>query len=120
MQKIQKHIEIVRSTTLALSSLSQESCDAIFAVLSRNFADVGVSIVNDVFDLEQLVSKQPDLAFMGLKYLPGKTSPIWISDYLEKHGIAHTGSGQPAIEFELNKPLAKQQVQDAGIQTAAF
>ena len=120
MNKIQNHIEIVRSTSLALSSLSQASCDAIFAVLSHHYTDVGISIVNNLTDLERLVSKQPDLAFMGMKYLPGITFPIWISDYLETYGIAHTGSGQPAIEFELNKPLAKQRVFDAGISTAAF
>lgn len=123
MKKIQRHIEIVRSTKVELSSLSLESCDAIYAVLSRHYSQVGVSTVNDLADLERLVAKQPDLVFMGMKFLPSDQSPtgkIWISSYLEQHGIGHTGSSQYAIEAELSKPLAKQRVLAAGIKTAAF
>jgi len=123
MKKIQKHIEIVRSTTARLSSLSQESCDAIYTVLTRHYAVVGVSVVNSVSDLERLVAKQPDLVFMGMKFLPSsqpQTEKIWISAYLEQRGINHTGSNQAAIEFEFNKPLAKQRVLDAGLKTAPF
>ena len=103
--------------------MSQESCDAIYAVLARHYAQVGVSTVNDLADLQRLVAKQPDLVFMGMKYLPNDQSPtgkIWISSYLEQHGIDHTGSSQYAIEAELRKPLAKQRVLESGIKTAAF
>lgn len=123
MKKIQKHIEIIRSTTARLSSLSQESCDAIYAVLASHYVLVGVSTVNNVADLERLVAKQPDLVFMGLKFLPDTDSPagkIWVSDYLESRGINHTGSARKAIEFEFNKPLAKQRVLNAGLKTAPF
>src|SRR5665213_3269383 len=124
VKKIPKHIEIVRSTILELSSLSQESCDAIYGVLSRHYAFVGVSIVNTIADLGLLIAKRPDVVFMGMKSLPGNhyanLPTVWVADFLENHGIAHTGSGQPAIEFELNKPLAKQRILDAAIPTAAF
>lgn len=123
MIKIPRHIEIIRSTTVELSSLSQESCDAIYTVLSRHYSMVGVSIVNNEADLERLVAKQPDLVFMGMKFLPNKQSQsekIWISAYLEDRGIEHTGSSRHAIEFELNKSLAKQRVLDAGLKTAPF
>jgi D-alanine-D-alanine ligase len=123
MKKIQKHIEIVRSTIVRLSSLSQESCDAIYTVLANHYALVGVSVVNNLADLEALVAKQPDLVFTGMKYLPSDQThddTIWISEYLETHGIDHTGSSQCAIEYELNKPSAKQRVLDAGLRTAPF
>lgn len=127
MRKIQKHIEIVRSTTADLNSLGRKSCDAIQEVLARHYASVGVTIVNDLNDLERMVAKKPDLAFMGMKYLPIKdpegildTHRLWISAYLEDHGIRYTGSDQKAGEFELNKPSAKQRVLEAGLSSSAF
>ena len=127
MKKIQKHIEIVRSDLPGLSSLSLKSCKAMYAVLKQRYAAVGVTTVTSEADLELLVSRSPDLVFMGMKVLHIPTADaqnddqlIWISDYLEYHGIEHTGSGQKAMEFELNKPLAKRQVLAAGLQTAPF
>lgn len=127
MKRVKKHIEIVRTTNPELSSLSQESCDAIVGVLTRHYAVVGVTTVNNLEDLELLVAMQPDLVFMGLKYLPGRTQPgeqqdqkIWVSEYLDQNGIDHTGSCQQAIEFELNKPLAKQRILEAGLKTSPF
>ncbi len=106
--------------------MSQESSDAILAVLTRHYTTVGVTIVNDLSDLKALVALQPDLVFLGMKFVPldptlGRHGPkIWPADYLETHGIAYTGSGQQAHELELDKQLAKQRVLDAGLQTAAF
>ncbi|HSX35372.1 MAG TPA: hypothetical protein VLH84_00385 [Patescibacteria group bacterium] len=121
-EKIQKHIEIVRSSNKALSSMSQKSCDAIYALLKSHYATVGVSTVNDIADLGQLVAKRPDLVFMGIKYVHGPlpNTKVWISEYLEQHGIGHTGSPKGAIELEQNKPLAKQRVHDAGLTTSPF
>ncbi|MBA3757726.1 ATP-grasp domain-containing protein [Candidatus Saccharibacteria bacterium] len=127
MKKIQKHIEIVRSSNKGLSSLSQESCDAIYSLLKRHYCIVGVSIVNNLNDLRNLVSKQPDLVFMGMKYLPSgiadcaaEDKKIWLSTYLEQRDIAHTGSAGEAICLESNKPLAKQRALDAGFTTAPY
>jgi hypothetical protein len=92
MQKIAKHIEIVRSTTVGLSSLSQESCDAIFAILTKRYARVGVTEVNNLSDLEALAEASPDLVFLGMKFVPenvnlGAQDPnkIWVTDYLDAH-----------------------------------
>ena len=121
-KKIQKHIEIVRSSTPALSSMSLKSCEALLALLKTRYATVNVSTVNTVLDLNALVIKKPDLAFMGMKYVPGLLPgrKVWVADYLEKHGIAHTGSPKKAIQFEQNKPLAKQHVLDAGVKTSPY
>ncbi len=127
MKKIQKHIEIVRSSVVWLSSLSLESCDAIVTLLSQHYASVGVSTVNTSEDLDDLLALKPDLVFLGMKYIPTRVpstnhgSPkIWIADFLDLHGIAHTGSGSIAHELELNKPLAKQRAQMAGLSTSKF
>jgi D-alanine-D-alanine ligase len=127
MIKSKKHIEIVRSTTRGLSSMSQESCDSIFAVLSKHYAYVGVTTINNLSDLEALVTSRPDLVFLGMEYIPtnsvlGLNDPnkIWISDCLDDNQIAYTGSGKTAHELVRNKALAKQSVMDAKFRTSNF
>jgi D-alanine-D-alanine ligase len=122
MQKIQKHIEIVRSSTPSLSSMSLKSSNALYTLLSRHYETVGVTTVNTAQDLEGLVSMQPNLVFIGLKYLPGirPKSKVWVSSYLTQHGIAHTGSPWQAIEFEQNKSLAKARMLELGVSTSPY
>lgn len=126
-KKSNLHIEVVRSSVKDLSSMSQASCDGIVAVLSKFYKRVGVTTVNTLADLEVLVALQPDLVFMGMKYVPqtpalGIADPhkIWVSDFLDQHGIAYTGSNGLAHELELDKGLAKQRVLDCGLQTSQF
>lgn len=127
MVKSNLHIEIVRSSQSKLSSLSLESSDAIFAVLAKHYHNVTVATVNNLADLEAVVAHQPDLVFLGMKFVPenpalGLQDPnkIWLAEYFDKHDIAYTGSNQQAHELELNKPLAKQRVLDAGLNTSKF
>jgi D-alanine-D-alanine ligase len=121
-KKAQTHIEIVRSTIPSLSSMGQKSCDSLYALLKKHYTTVGVSIVNTPQDLASLAAKQPDLVFMGMKYVldPFSGSKIWISSYLEQAGIPHTGSRRDAIELEQEKPLAKQCVLNAGVKTSPY
>lgn len=107
--------------------MSQKSRDSISVVLSKHYARVGTTIVDDLSDLKALVALQPDLVFLGMKFIPSdvpsassRTSKIWITDYLDEHGIVYTGSRQPAHELELNKSLAKQRVLEAGLDTSPF
>lgn len=127
MIKSNKRIVIVRSMTKGLSSMSQVSCDAVLAVLARHFTTVGISTINDLSDLEALVARDPDLVFLGMEFVPensalGMTDPnkIWLSDFLDKHEIAYTGSSRSAHELARYKPLAKQYVLDAGLRTSAY
>ncbi len=127
MIKINKHIEIVRTTQKELSSMSQESCDAIFSVLNKHYATVRVTTVDDLTDLKDLVMSQPDLVFLGMKFLPvnpelGRRDPdkIWIAQYLDENGINYTGSNHLAHQLELDKPLAKQRALDFGLNTSPF
>jgi len=127
MPKINKHIEIVRSNGYGLSSLSQASCDAIFGVLSKHYATVGITTIDDVSDFEILAKKRPNLVFLGIKFVLKNpdlglrdSEKIWISDYLDKLGINYTGSSHDAQELGVNKPLAKQRVLDSGLETSKF
>lgn len=121
-KKTHKHIEIVRATKLGYSSMGRKSSEAAYNLLKKHYTTVGISIVNTLDDLEQLVSKQPDLVFMGAKYVPGNgpDTKVWISEYLDRHGINHTGSPESAIKLEQNKPLAKQRILDSGIKTSPY
>ncbi len=125
--KIDKHIEIVRAASASLSSMSRLSCAMIQAVLEQHYQTVHTTIITTLDDLERLVDRQPDLVFLGMKFLPsdphlGRRDPhkIWLSGYLDAHGLSYTGSGQTAIELECDKPLAKQCVLKAGLATAPF
>ncbi|MBA3758032.1 D-alanine--D-alanine ligase [Candidatus Saccharibacteria bacterium] len=124
---INKHIEIVSSTVIGLSSMGKVSRDAILAVLAKHYSHVRVTIINDLSDLEALTARKPDLVVLGMKFIPSNpqlrfqnSSRIWISEYLDMHDIAYTGSRQPAHELELDKPLAKQRALNFGLKTTPF
>jgi D-alanine-D-alanine ligase len=127
MMKINKRIEIVSSTIAGLSSMGKASRGGVLAVLSKHFVSVRITIVNDQSDLEALGARQPDLVFLGMEFLPvhpalGAADPakVWLSDFLDEHDIAYTGSSQIAHELERNKPLAKRRILSAGLRTSAF
>ena len=126
MIKENANIKIVRSSIGRLSSISQESGEAILAVLSKYFSDVELVIVNNYIDLELLVLSCPDLVFLGMEYVAANNSTdlfedkIWVSDYLDLHGVTYTGSGRIAHENGRHKQLAKQLILDAGLKSSAF
>ncbi|MGH7237280.1 MAG: D-alanine--D-alanine ligase family protein [Candidatus Saccharimonadales bacterium] len=127
MAKINKHIEIVRASRSGLSSMSQLSCDAILAVLERHYVAVGVTIINRAADLDILAAQQPDVVFLGMKFVPasetsslGDSAKIWLTDYLDSQSISYTGSSGKAHELERDKALAKQCVLAAGLATSPY
>lgn len=127
MIKINKHIEIVRSSISQLSSMSEKSCQSILAVLEDNFTEVGVSIVDNLIDLDNLIEQKPDLVFLGMEFIPSDLSlgindpnKIWLAEYLDNNEIENTGSGRRAHELSRDKSLAKQRVLDRGLNTSEF
>ena len=82
-------------------------------------------MIDSISDLEELVLRQPELVFLGMKFVPIDPnsdmldSPkVWVGQYLSAHGIASTGSDSHAHMLELNKFDAKQAILDAGLDTA--
>jgi D-alanine-D-alanine ligase len=125
--KIQKHIEIIRSTTSGSISMNEATSEAIYKSLRPFYSNVGISVINNSHDLDALALKKPDLVFMGLKFVPKNGEidkingqKIWLSDYLEEKGIAYTGSDSRAQEIAREKELAKQRTEQKGIKTAAY
>ncbi|HUD05964.1 MAG TPA: hypothetical protein VMR18_03585 [Candidatus Saccharimonadales bacterium] len=125
--KINKHIEIARTSQAPYSSMGDASALRIQAVLSEHYEEVGISIVDTSADLEILVRKKPDLVFLGLKKLPslgvrndGQVNDVWISEYLDQRGVSYTGSSKAATKLDFNKAEAKVRVRSAGLSTAPF
>lgn len=106
--------------------MSPKSSAMAKRALQKHFTDVKITCVNDLEDLDSLVSRRPDVAFIGLKRLPRVGSPneanstVWVADYLESSGIATTGSGSSAIKLELDKTKAKDKVIAAGLNTSPY
>lgn len=127
MPKAPRSIEIVYTSVKEFSSMSLPSREALAEVLRFHYADVRLTDLRDVADLEQLADRKPDLVFLTVKFVSkdrglGMDDPdkVWVPDFLDRHGIAYTGSARAAHELELHKQLAKKRVLDAGLDTAAF
>jgi D-alanine-D-alanine ligase len=127
MKKINKRIEIVSSSVLGLSSMSNRSRLAARAALAKYYSHVGITLVDSLADLDSLVATRPDLVFLGMKHVPrdaslGRHDPnkVWLSEYLEQHDIAYTGSDRAAHELEQDKSLSKQLMVEAGVATSPF
>jgi len=126
-KKAYGHIEIVRSLSIRLSSLSISSAESIKKVLESRYATVTITTVETVSDLKQLVLRKPDLVILGMKLIllePEKgyddSRKLWLTDYLDKYGINFTGSETGALKIEFDKPLAKQLVTSAGLNSPSF
>jgi D-alanine-D-alanine ligase len=124
---IDTYIEIVGSSNPRLNAMAQDAQSTILAVLRKKYTKVGTTIVDNMSDLDKLVAKKPDLVILGMKLVLLDTtksyddSPkIWLSDYLESHNIAYTGSDTKALIIEFDKPIAKQKVMDAALQSSAY
>lgn len=125
--KINKSIEIVRSTKTWLSSMSMSSARSIASTLNNKYTKVTVTNVDNLDDLNQLVNRQPDLVFLGMKFIIDESlegdslcEKIWISNYLDEFGIRYTGSNKLAHERSVKKSSAKENVIDAGLATSPF
>ena len=127
MAKTNKRIEIVTSTKRGLSSMSLKSAGAAQAILAKHYTHARVTVINSLSDLDVLVTRCPDVVFLGMKFLPsnpilGFHDPhkVWLNEYLDDAGIMCTGSGYRAHNLEFNKELAKQRALQAGLKTARF
>ncbi len=127
MKKTNKYIEIAHTENMNINTMGLRSCEMIRSALLSKYNKVGITRVNSATELIDLISKNPDLVFLGVKRLPrtdGFTDvgleDSWISDNLDKAGIAYTGSSRDALELGVYKNGAKKRVQDIGLPTAEF
>jgi D-alanine-D-alanine ligase len=115
------NIEIVRTNLYGLSSLSLKSALGIKKALLTVYENVVITTVSDISDLEALVVRNPDLVFLGLKFMHTSTgSEIWLAEFFASHGIATTGSNSKAHRLELDKSKAKARVVKTGLVTSPY
>jgi D-alanine-D-alanine ligase len=125
--KIKMHIEIVGSTNSRINAINPDSRLTVQAALSERYETVGITIVNTMADLKALAAKKPDLVVLGIKRVPldetvsyDESPKIWPSDFLNRNGIAFTGSDTKAFRLVADKQVAKQKTIDAGLRSAAY
>src|SRR3989344_1300296 len=126
-KKVNKYIEIVGSTNPRLNAMALDSRLTIAATLRKHYTKVGITIVNNMDDLQALVAKKPDLVVLGMKLVLLDSSKsyddspkMWLSSYLKENNIKFTGSDTDALVLEFDKHDAKQKVIDAGLQSSAY
>lgn len=107
--------------------MSAPSRQAIAGVLRKRYDNVIITLVDTQNDLDELVSRRPDMVFLGVKYVPRdprqtlqSPNKIWVSHYLTQHSLIHTGSPHHAHELDINKSLAKAKLKQVGLATADY
>lgn len=130
--KINKSIEIVTIEKRTDVTMNRKNVGieleerVVYDILSRGYEHVMITIIQTRNDLERLVERKPDLVFSGIKYfnfndcVDNQSEEIWLSNYLDKHGISYISSNKEALNNEYNKENAKHIIQQAKISTAKF
>lgn len=125
--RINKHIEIIGSSKSRLNAMSKKTQQSVLTTLQKKYTRVETTIVDTLQDLETLVAKRPDLVILGRRRInlapvegSTKSTKLWISDYLAENNINFAGSGTNPLRLQLDKPVAKQHILDAGLQSAAY
>lgn len=125
--KTDMHIELVGSSNPRLNAMTAEAQQHLLVALKKRYTNVSITIVNTMSDLVGLVAKRPDFVVLGMKLVllePLKgyddSSKIWLSDYLAANGIGFTGSDTLSLQLEFDKPVAKQNVINAGLASAPY
>jgi D-alanine-D-alanine ligase len=127
IKKADIYIEIVGSSNPRLNSMTGSTRLAIKELLSRQYAKVGITLVDDFTSLERLAAKKPDLVVLGMKLILldqskgyNDSPKMWLADYLHAQGINFTGSASNSLALEIDKQEAKQKVLDANLQSSKY
>ena len=102
---------------------SFKACNSVLAALRKNGQghSVRLNTCSSKEDLENIVSRNPELVILAVKYIPVKHgNDIWLSDYFSKHNIDFAGSSRDVLKFDSNKVLAKTHLSNKGIKTAKY
>lgn len=75
MFKINKSVELVTTTIKSLSSMGCQSRLGAKAALERRYKQVRITDIRNVSDLDAVVARRPDLAFLGMKFIYDNSQP---------------------------------------------
>lgn len=125
LQKIDKTIEIlVLPENLEMAQQKNIGTEfdenIILDILSKNYQNVSIVEINSQNDLENLVTRKPDLVFSGVKYFYFHSKIFWLTDFLDLHDISYIASSRAAMENECDKGQAKNIIQKSNIRTAPY
>ncbi|MDA7741833.1 D-alanine--D-alanine ligase [Pelagibacteraceae bacterium] len=124
--KINKSIEIVIVHNPGEKNFHQDNVgiileeNKILKILSKRYADVSITKIDNKKDLDRLLKRKPDLVFSGVKYFNFNDKKVWLNDCLEAYDIPYIASSRTALDNESDKNLAKKLVLKAKIKTADF
>ena len=124
--KINKSIEIVTVHNPGEKNFHQDNVgiileeNKILKILSKRYAEVSITEVNNRKDLDELLKRKPDLVFSGVKYFIFNKKKVWLNDCLEIHGIPYIASSRAALDNESDKNIAIKLILKAKIKTADF
>ena len=124
--KINKSIEIVIVHNPGEKNFHQDNVgiileeNKILKILSKRYADVSITKIDNKKDLDRLLKRKPDLVFSGVKYFNFNNKKVWLNDCLEANDIPYIASSRTALDNESDKNLAKKLVLKAKIKTADF
>ena len=122
-------IEVVTTDIADLAMMgfgSIRNCQLVCDALADEYENVRLTVISCQSDLDALAGRRPDLVVAGIKYvdfsekraLKTSADKIWLSQFLQDHGINYTGSCRSAIELEFDKKAAEQVVRNHGVRTA--
>ena len=92
----------------------------IFKILSKKFANIKLTKINNESDLNQLAKRKPKLVFSGIKYFNFKTRKIWLNEFLDLYDINYISSKKSSYDNVHDKSFAKIIMQNNNINTAKF
>ena len=124
--KINKSIEIVTVQNPGKKNSHQDNVgiileeNKILKILSKRYAHVSITEINNKKDLNRLLKRKPDLVFSGVKYFNFNREKVWLNDCLENYDIPYIASSRVALNNESDKNLAKKLILKARIKTADF
>ena len=120
MQKIE--IIIISDESLKNTAFgSLATCKNIHKFLLDLYPNIRMTICSNEFDLDAVVSRNPDLVLLTNKIMIDSCrKTIWLSEYFESNNINYTGSSKEVLKYDVNKTSSKLQILSHGIETAEF
>lgn len=114
---MKKTLSIIYSTQSKPVVMGPKFASSVAGVAERMGYEVDIREITTKNDLERFCQTQPDLVFLGMKYVYDKKTKILSTDILSRYSVPHTNSPD-SMQYDLDKELAKQRIITANLATA--
>ena len=100
---------------------SYQACEDFQTALSNKYPNIALTACENLIDLQNVVARKPSFVVLADKHiLINRGQKIWLSEFFEQANINYTGSKKDALQYDLDKTIAKNVVSSKGILTASF